>query len=353
MTSYSSLSFQQSQFTVIVSKYNISDGGKQMIVSIGEALIDFIYQETETAAVYQPVPGGSPFNTAIAMARLDVPTAFLSSISTDMFGKMLTRHLENNRVDLTAVIESENPTTLAFAKIVNGAAEYAFFSNGSADRSITAEAMAEVVSLLPASPICYQIGSISLLLEPGASEIFSFIKNRPEGILVSFDPNIRPSLVTNRDAYLARLAELFKESDVVKISDEDLVWIFPGKSIDEAAAAIISYGAAVCVVTAGKKGVYWFSENTRHYLAARDITITDTIGAGDTFHAGLLAFLYWSRNLSKDRLKALSLSDADTALKYASMAAEINCTHKGADPPKTEELAREMKEVYQIDISSL
>lgn len=324
-----------------------------MIASIGEALIDFIYLEEGHDALYKPAPGGSPYNTSMAIARLGIPAAFLSPISTDMFGKMLLDHIKASGVNTDTVISSPNPTTLAFAKIVNKAAEYAFFSNGSADRSVTAKELKKSVAKLPEAPDCYQIGSISLLQEPGASEIISFIKKRPEGSIVSFDPNIRASLVEDRRAYLDHIEMLFEEAAIVKISDEDLAWIFPEVSMEEAAEQILSYGPAVCVVTAGKEGVYWFSNSVNEYLVARDIEITDTIGAGDTFHAGLLSYFHTAGKLSREKLEEITRDEALTALKFASMAAEINCTRQGANPPTWKEQAAEMSAVYQIDIDSL
>ncbi|MCK5155950.1 MAG: carbohydrate kinase [Spirochaetales bacterium] len=324
-----------------------------MIITIGEALIDFIYIDEGSSQVYKPVPGGSPMNTAVALSRLDVPTAFISGISTDMFGKMLTKHLSGNGVDISAAIPKDNPTTLAFAKIVKGKAEYAFFANGSADRSITELEIASSIDKLSAEPSCFQIGSISLLMEPGASGIYNFIRTRNALVPVSFDPNIRPSLVEDGESYIERLEALFRLSDIVKISDEDLEWMFPDLSFESAAAEILKYGVSVCVVTAGKNGVHWFSHGIHEFLAARDITITDTIGAGDTFHAGLLAFFYWSGNLTREKLKSITPETAVTALKYASTAAEINCCRQGTNPPQAAELAKELADIFGIDILAL
>ena len=317
-----------------------------MIVTLGEALIDFIYVDEDSNQLYKPVPGGSPMNTSIALSRLDVPSAFISGISTDMFGEMLSKHLLENGVDISAVVPKNNPTTLAFAKIVSGIAEYAFFANDSADRSITESEIQTAIDKLPTKPSCFQIGSISLLLEPGATAIYSIISNRKPNIPVSFDPNSRASLVTDRDSYLRRLEALFRQSDIVKISDEDIKWIFPELSLEAAADAILQFGVSVCVVTAGKKGVYWFSQKIQEYLPAREISIIDTIGAGDTFHAGLLAYLYLSGNLSQEKLKNINQNSAVDALKYASMAAEINCCRQGANPPTASELEKELKDTY-------
>jgi fructokinase len=317
-----------------------------MIVTIGEALIDFIYVDEGLNQMYKPVPGGSPMNTSIALSRLEIPSAFISGISIDMFGKMLSKHLSDNNIDINTTIHKDNPTTLAFAKIVNGIAEYAFFANNSADRSITESEIQTAIDTLPTSPSCFQIGSISLLLEPGATAIYSIIRNRDPNIPVSFDPNIRASLVNDRESFLTRLEDLFRHSDIVKISDEDIRWIFPKLSLETAAKKILQFGVSVCVITAGKKGVYWFSQNIQEYLAARDIKLVDTIGAGDTFHAGLLAFLYLSGNISREKLKNISQENAVKALRYASMAAEINCCRQGANPPSTAELKKELKAVY-------
>jgi fructokinase len=314
-----------------------------MIVSIGEALIDFIYQQEGDLPLFRPVPGGSPMNTSIALSRLAVPAAFLGCVSADLFGDMLREHLKTNGVVLTGVIPSNNPTTLAFAKIVGKAAEYAFFSNGSADRSITAAAMERAAASLPEAPKCWQIGSISLLLEPGASEIETFIERTAETAVISFDPNIRAGLVEDEHPYRMRLQRLFTLSDIVKISDEDLEWVFPGTPLEEAAQNILESGPSVCVVTAGKKGAHLFSTGLHRFLEAREIKVTDTIGAGDTFHAGLLAYFHDAGLLEKKALSRLGREDADSALRYAAAAAEITCSRAGADPPTKDELALELK----------
>ncbi len=309
-----------------------------MIVSLGEALIDFIYTEEGGTPSFKPAPGGSPYNTAIALKRLDVPTAFVSKLSRDLFGKMLVDHLEANEVDTSALLRSDAPTTLAFAKIINHKAEYAFFTNGSADRSITAAEISSAVKGLPSVPSCIQIGSISLALEPGAQEIHDFIVHRDRSVTASFDPNIRPSMVSSRKSYISRLENLFSSVDIVKISDEDLAWIFPPGDIPESAKRILDYGAKACVVTHGIKGSYWFSSEIEVFAPTHPVKVIDTIGAGDTFHAGLLAYLYREGLLDSEGLETITKEQAEQALTFATHAAEGTCRKQGADPPRLHEV---------------
>ncbi len=314
-----------------------------MVVSLGEALIDFIYTEQEGSPSFRPAPGGSPFNTAVALQRLDIPTAFVSRLSRDMFGSMLTEHLETNGVDTSALLRSDEPTTLAFAKIIDKKAEYAFYTNGSADRSITAADIDRAVSSLPEPPKCIQIGSISLALEPGASGIHEYILNRDRGIAVSLDPNIRPSMIADRDGYLNRLEELFASADIVKISDEDLAWIYPSSDIRQGAADILKAGAAACIVTHGIEGSYWFSQHAEAFAPTHPVKVVDTIGAGDTFHAGLIAYLYREGLLERKKLAEVSEGRAHLALTFATHAAEGTCQRQGADPPRLEQVLRLME----------
>lgn len=313
-----------------------------MVISLGEALIDFIYRETDGTPSFVPSPGGSPYNTSIALKRLGIPTSYLGKLSSDLFGKMLLEHLEKNNVDTKTVIPSDKPTTLAFAKIVEGIAEYAFFTHGTADRSISAKEIETAILRAPERPQCIQIGSISLVLEPGAEEIHKFIMERDREILVSFDPNIRSSMVSNREAYLVRLEELFSSVDIVKISDEDLDWIYPELSIQDGAYKILRQGAQICVVTQGKEGSFWYSENTEAWAPTHPIEVADTIGAGDTFHAGLLAYLYREGYLNRSHLAELPKDKAEEALTFATHSAEGTCRNQGADPPYIDEILKLM-----------
>ncbi len=304
-----------------------------MIISLGEALIDFIYTDKGGNPSFIPAPGGSPFNTAIALRRLDVPAVFISKLSRDLFGTMLVNHLENNHVDTSVLLRSDAPTTLAFAKIVNHKAEYAFYTNGSADRSITAEEISSAVSSLASKPACIQIGSISLALEPGAEGIHDFMLQRDSSVTASFDPNIRPSMVADKNRYMTRLESLFSSVDIVKISDEDLAWIYPDGDIKKGAETILSLGSKVCVVTHGIKGSYWFSSHIEAFAPTNPIQVADTIGAGDTFHAGLLAYLYREGLLGPRDIGEVSQEHAQRALTFATHAAEGTCQKQGADPP--------------------
>ncbi len=314
-----------------------------MIVSLGESLIDFIYTESGDSPVFIPAPGGSPYNTAIALRRLEVPAAYLGKVSHDMFGTMLLNHLRNNDVTTSTVLRSDAPTTLAFAKIVAHKAEYAFYTNGSADRSLTAEEISQALAVLGEPPQCIQIGSISLLLEPGANAIYASIAERDPNIVVSCDPNIRSNLITHPDAYKQRLYDLFSTVTIVKTSDEDLAWIFPDSDIRDGAQRILAMGTEVCVVTHGIKGSYWFSRGMETFAPTNPIAVVDTIGAGDTFHAGLLAYLYRNGCMTKKALSEISKETAQAAITFATHAAEGTCKKKGADPPQLSEVLAAME----------
>lgn len=313
-----------------------------MIVSLGEALIDFVYTPDVEGGEpsYRPKPGGSPMNTAVGVARLGVPAAFVCKLSTDFFGEMLVRHIKEKGVIDSCIIRSPRPSTLAFARIENKKAEYAFFTQGAADGSIVLPEIETALSRLPASPSCIQIGSISLILEPGASAIEALITgtSAERDFVVSFDPNIRASMVTDRESYLARLERLFAASDIVKISDEDLFWIYPDVTLEEGARKILEFGTTVCAVTEGKKGSWWFSQQVTVFDPPYDVVVVDTIGAGDTFHAGLLAYLYDHDLMDRSALAGMTGEQAAAALAYADKAAGLNCSRQGASPPSKAEM---------------
>lgn len=310
-----------------------------MILSIGEALIDFIYSEKEGIPVFRPVPGGSPMNTAIAMSRLEVPVSFLCKISSDMFGEMIMKHISSNAVNTSTIIRDKAPTTLGFAKITQGIANYAFYTNGSADRSITTEELLDSANTLADKITCMQVGSISLALTPGADAITEFVLSRPTDCVLSFDPNIRADLIEDRESFIKRMLRLFSSANIVKISDEDLSWIFPDvESLKEGAEKILNLGAQACIITNGKHGSFWYSKLVQVQEPIYDIPVVDTIGAGDTFHGGLLAYLHHNNLLKPEALETISAGQAKAALVYATKAAAITCSRQGANPPTRKEL---------------
>lgn len=305
-----------------------------MVLCCGEALIDFI-KPSDNDSCYHAAPGGSPFNTAIAAARLGVPTAFYSRISEDMFGERLIQHLRDNGVDISYVERSKDPSTLAFVDRSGADVSYAFFAKGSADRSINPE---DLPISLPKTIQALALGSLATILDPVANTLLSFIKREHAERLVSFDPNIRERMIEDRQAYLDRFFEIVRHSHVVKASDQDLGWIFPTSSIEEAASSLLARGPELVLVTQGATGSLAFTTDESVGIQAPKTEVVDTVGAGDTFHGAVLAWLYREKALVPGLPGSLGEEDLRRLLDFAAKAAALTCTRPGADPPRIEEL---------------
>ncbi len=305
-----------------------------MIISLGEGLIDFISLKDLDFSGY---PGGSPFNTSIAIARQQVPGQYLGRLSTDLFGNRLMEHLKQNKVGTDLVVRSDDPSTMGFVqKQSDGSAKYAFYSSSAADRSWRSEELKDLE--IPEEAKIIHFGSISISQEPSGTVLADFLLNRCGKLLLSFDPNIRPSLVPDREIYIKRFEALCTASGIVKLSDEDLEWLYPGTSHDEAVKKILGLGTTLVALTEGKAGARLIttSEDVRSPLF--DLPVADTIGAGDTFHGALLVFLHNRGIFTKEALGAMSTADLKEMGDFANKAAGINCSRSGCNPPSSEEM---------------
>ncbi len=306
-----------------------------MIVSTGEALIDFIpHQNEDGEPWYQPSPGGSPFNTVVATARLDVPTAFLGKISTDLFGDQLVDYLRVNKVSTELIVRDGRPTTLAFVKkMPDGQPRYAFFNNGAADVDLRWTD----VSAIPASCQAIQFGSISVIPSPVGDTILRLVEEEASRV-ISFDPNIRTGLIKDEADYRGRIKRAVSASTIVKVSDEDLAWYTGKTDFDTAAASLLESGATLVVLTAGADGAHAFLGGQKVSVAAESVVVSDTVGAGDSFHAAILAWLYHHDRLSRDSIAALAANDLQELLEFAVGVAARTCERVGADPPRLKDL---------------
>ncbi|MFP4210963.1 MAG: carbohydrate kinase family protein [Alkalispirochaeta sp.] len=307
-----------------------------MIVHAGEALIDFLPVHDEAGRrSFTPVPGGSPYNTAVAAARLEVPTAFLGKISNDLFGKQIIEHLRNNGVGTDLVVRSDRLSTLAFVQPTEGSdVEYAFFSNGAADRSLDAAEIPELGGEISA----IQFGSISLIADPTGATILELIRRERARRVTSFDPNIRPGLIEDEEGYRARLEAAFEGSTIVKISAEDLRWIYPDRSLESAVSRLIDADVHLVVVTDGAAGSRAYTAGSEVTVPAQPVTVVDTVGAGDSFHGGVLAWLHHSGKLSHNAIGALGNEELTRMLSFAAAVGGVTCSRPGNDPPHRSDL---------------
>jgi fructokinase len=307
-----------------------------MIVCCGEALIDMLPRQTaDGEAAYAPKNGGSIFNTAIGLGRLGIRVGFFTGISKDFFGDMLREGMAASHVDLRYVKQWDKPVTLAFVKFENGHARYSFFDDNSSGRMLSRRDMPK----FPAAVKALHFGSISLITEPQGSTMEALLTREARRCVISLDPNIRPALIKDRRKHMARLNRLIAKADILKISDEDVVWMTGKKDLAAAARKWLRAGARIVAITKGSDGVEAYTRRFALVRPAVRVKVADTVGAGDTFTAGLLAALSRAGKLDKDALAAIGESDLAAALEFAARAAAITCSRPGADPPWAHELA--------------
>jgi fructokinase len=278
-----------------------------MIVVAGEALIDLIPTGSGDLSIN---PGGGPFNTARWLGRLGADVAFLGPIAADPLGQRLRDDLVATGVSLELVAATELPTTLALAQLdATGSASYSFYTAGTSVPDLTEEQAQ--AKLAPSFDALY-VGGLGLALEPIASALARAVAiARERGAVVMVDPNIRPSLIDDRDAYLTRFKAILELTDVLKLSVEDAAWLGPQHD----------HGPRIVILTAGARGATVFTPEAQTHLPAVSVDVVDTIGAGDAFSAGFL--LRWLENRD----------DVIGAARYAAQQASIACSHRGATPP--------------------
>lgn len=302
-----------------------------VILVCGEALIDVIRQPDGTQ---RAVPGGGPFNTARALARLGVPTAFMGHLSEDAYGRDLAALLRADGVRMDYATVGREKTTIAVAEVdTGGFARFQFEVEGTSAPNLTRD-------MIPAEfgpdVDAIHLGGLGLAVVPMARALAGLAAREHGKRLVMLDPNIRLGLGPEEE-YRERLQHVIDVSTVVKASDADLAWLHPGIDHEQAAERILDRGVAMVVVTLGAGGAYGAHGNARVNVAAPQVqVVVDTVGAGDAFGAALLAWLHDHDRIQPD----LSLEDAEltAALEYACLAAAITCTRVGADPPRKREL---------------
>ncbi len=307
-----------------------------MILSCGEALIDMLPRtSTLGEPCFAPYAGGAVMNTAIALGRLGAPSGFFSGLSNDMLGEILTQTLEASKVDTSFCARSNRPTTVAFVKLVNGQATYAFYDENTAGLMLTQDQL----PTLPAGVGTLFFGGISLVNDPAAST-YAALQARECGTRITMiDPNIRLGFIAGKEAqYRNRIEGMIAKADIVKLSDEDLVWLMGEGDGATQARTIIAQGPKVVFVTEGSRGACAFTATQERFVAAQKIVVADTVGAGDTFNAGVLASLHAAGALTKTRLASLSDAELDAALSLGTRAAAITCSRPGANPPWAHEL---------------
>ena len=305
-------------------------GGENLIDYVENAVVDGIPQ-------YSANPGGSPFNVAIAAARQGADTDYITPISNDRLGKLLSERLVSSGVHHNASV-LDDPTSLAVVSVENGQPTYQFYRKDTAERLITKD---HLDGVLNQKPWLLHLGSLALSGGDDAAlwEAF-FIQCKENGIITSLDPNVRPALIEDRAVYLPRLERMFQYADIIKLSDEDINWLYPEMSIDAAFDHLVDISSSgLRVLTMGGDGARGHSPNAQATISAHPVeNLVDTVGAGDTFMASILV---WCQNhgiMTADHLNDFTSEQLQMMMAYAAKAAALNCQEQGCNPPMKEAL---------------
>jgi fructokinase len=299
----------------------------------GEALIDLI----PDGGGLHPHPGGGPFNTAVSLGRLRVPTAFVGRLSNDPFGRLLEARLAESGVDGRYLLHGDAPTPLALVHPTgDGDHEFSFYLSGTAYADVT------VTDLPPFEPDvgALYVGTLALATDPPAAAFEHLIGRETTSRLVVVDPNIRPAVCGEPSTYVRRFKSWAGRAHVVKLSDDDASWLYPGASPETVVDMILELGPGLVVLTLGAEGALARTSAASATVAAPDVTVVDTVGAGDAFSAGLLRRLW-----EQERLDARSVAQVDDAeladlMRFAAAVAALQCSRAGASPPPLDEVTR-------------
>jgi fructokinase len=319
-----------------------------MILVVGEALIDLI-GKADGDGQYQSVVGGANANVALALAKRGLPQRFLGRISEDGFGQQIRSHLSSGGVNLELSVVAKEQTSLAVATIASsGSASYSFYLNGTADWAWQPSELPtpEAVSNLGAKAVQY--GCLTMAVEPGNHVVESWLKDLT-GVTRSHDLNIRSALGFSRERELERVLRINRFSDIIKASDADLEWLYdlPEGSDLDAICQQWAEDSKLVVITRGGDGASLYRAGKRVDVPAPKVNLVDTVGAGDTFMANLLAELASRDALGskpRERLAALSDSELVESASIAAVAAAIVCERRGCQPPTASELAERLKQ---------
>jgi fructokinase len=303
---------------------------EDVILVGGEALYDLVVDASEQVRAHA---GGGPFNAARTIGRLEAPVAYLGRVSTDRFGATLHRMLADDGVHLHAVVRTDEPTTLAVAEIdAAGSARYRFYERGTSVPGLTTQA---ALAAVPASVAILHVVSLGLVFEPIATALESVVDELAGRALIVVDPNVRPFAIADAAAYRERLGRILAHTDVVKVSDDDLAWLEPDREPDAAARALLLRGPRVVLLTRGGEGAIAMTADDEVAVPAPPVAVVDTIGAGDSFGGGFVAWWH-SHGLGRDEL-----DDTDRVLeatRFAALVAARTCARPGAQPPFLREL---------------
>jgi len=308
-----------------------------MIVCAGEALFDLFAQGDSEGGgmLFDARIGGSLLNVSMGVARLGRDAGFLSAISTDLFGERLWAHLKAEGISTDLAIRLDRPTTLSVVGVdLAGVPSYAFYGAGAADQSLSPSDMAP----WPDAAKALHIGSYSMVVDPVGSTLLGLARDLAGRCFVSYDPNVRPTIEADMSVWRARLDDLLPSLTMLKISSEDFSALYGDADMADMAAKWLQAGPGLVVVTHGADGAEAWTSDHNVRVQGLAVDVVDTVGAGDTFQAALLARLDETGRLEQFDPAALNISDISDLLNFAARAAAITCNRRGADLPYRHEI---------------
>lgn len=308
----------------------------RQITVVGECVAD-AFTEAAPAAnelALRVLPGGGPANTAVALARLGTPARFLARLSGDVFGRLFRAHLEASGVDLSYAVDAAEPSTLAVAELdPAGQAAFSFHAQNTADWQWTP---AELARVDLSGTACVHTGSLALIREPGGAVVEDFLAAAAPRATISIDPNVRPLLV-RPEAYRARMARWCALADILRLSADDLELLLPGVAPEQACDLWHAAGVRLVVITLGSDGALASLDGERLRVPAVAARVVDTVGAGDSFTAGLLHHL-GAQGLLGGRLDGLGPDEVAEACRFGARVAALTCSVAGPNPPWRDQL---------------
>ena len=310
-----------------------------MISVGGENLIDLVSGDAAATGLprYVANPGGSPFNVAMAAGRQGQDVAYLTPVSEDALGILLAETLVQSRVRLVAE-RVPNPTSLAVVSITDGIPSYAFHRNGTAERQVSIDRLQRD---MPDTTRIFHVGSLALVGGDDADIWEAFFADcQQRGLMTSLDPNVRPGLISDRESYVARIRRMMRHADIFKLSDEDLMWLYPDRTLAVALADCrADCDAALFILTLGGDGARAFLGGIEIQADAPAVDkLVDPVGAGDTFMASTLSWVVENDLASRAALAAIDETALRAVIRRAGEAAAINCGRSGCNPPWRDEL---------------
>jgi fructokinase len=304
-----------------------------VIVTVGEALIDLIEED----GVLRPLPGGGPFNSAVALGRLDVPVGFLGRLSHDRFGRLLEARFAESGVDGRYLLRGPSPTTLAVVQEAeDGGHEFVFYLAGTSYADLATADLPELGREVVA--VC--AGTLALATDPPAGAIEALLERESPRRLIVVDPNVRPAVFGDRDDYRRRFERWATFTHVVKLSDADAQWLYPAEPAEDVLDMILERGVRLAVLTRGVEGALAKSTVARAEIPSPSVDVVDTVGAGDAFTAGLLRWLWSNGRLTSEAVGVLERDELEDALRLATAVGALQCARAGATPPALAELDR-------------